>query len=279
MITLQTISEVENQLASQIAEGKTIGFVPTMGALHEGHLFLVEQAKKDCDLVVVSIFVNPTQFNNPEDLRLYPRQEEQDLALLQEKGADYVFLPTKEVVYPASYTCPKVDLGFLGETMEGAFRPGHFDGVISVVSRLFDIIHPTKAYFGRKDFQQVAVIKEMARQLKLSTEIIEVAIKRSSSGLALSSRNLRLNDLQKEEAIIIYKTLNKGKEWAKRYSPKQTLEKMLNYFSDGVLELEYLTIVHPETLRSLNQYWVEGATACIVAYSGEVRLLDNMELV
>lgn len=279
MITLHTLLEVDNQLTSQIANGKTIGFVPTMGALHEGHLFLVEQAKKACDLVVVSIFVNPTQFNNPEDLRLYPRQEDKDLDLLESKGADYVFLPTTEVIYPADYKSPKVELGFLGETMEGAFRPGHFEGVISVVSRLFEIIHPTKAYFGRKDFQQVAVIKEMTKQLKLSTEIIEVDIKRSSSGLALSSRNLRLSDQQMEDALIIYKTLNKGKEWAKRYSPRQTLDKMLNYFSDGVLELEYLDIVNPITLRPLNQYWVDGATACIVAYSGEVRLLDNMELV
>lgn len=279
MVDLRTVEEVDAKLLPLKKNQKTIGFVPTMGALHEGHLTLLRQAKQECDLVVVSVFINPTQFNNAEDLRAYPRQESKDLALLLENGCDFAFIPTAEVIYPKGYIPQKVDLGFIGTTMEGEHRPGHFDGVVNVVSRLFDIVQPDRAYFGNKDFQQVAVIKKMQKQLKKAVEIRTVDTKRESSGLALSSRNIRLSEAEKEKALIIYKTLNKGKEWAEQYAPFIVLQKMIDYFNESELELEYITIVHPETLQPLNQYWEPNATACVAAYCKDVRLIDNMVLV
>lgn len=269
---------VQNAISKKKTENQTVGFVPTMGALHEGHLSLVRAAREECDVVIVSIFVNPTQFNNAEDLELYPRQEEDDLKLLEEVGCDFVFLPTTNEIYPEDYKTINLDLGVLETTMEGSFRPGHFQGVVNVVSRLFDIVTPDFAYFGRKDFQQVAVIKEMTRQLKFPVKIVEVDTIRNESGLALSSRNARLSEQEKEQAVIISEVLNKGKEWAEEFPPLVTLEKMKELFNKGSLELEYLQIVNPDSLQDLVQYWVPGSTACISAYCGEVRLIDNMEL-
>ncbi|HLW29360.1 MAG TPA: pantoate--beta-alanine ligase [Brumimicrobium sp.] len=277
--SLRSIDELDAHLVPLRKAGAKIGFVPTMGALHDGHIALVKAAKQDCDAVIVSIFVNPTQFNNADDLKHYPRQEDEDLALLLKNNCDFVYLPTAEEIYPADYKAVKVDLETIENTMEGKHRPGHFDGVVNVVSRLFDIVQPNKAYFGRKDFQQVAVVKEMNRQLKLPVEIVTVETKRTSSGLALSSRNLRLSEQSLEKAVIISQVLNKGKSWANSYSPSVTRDKMIAYFKDSSLELEYLQIVHPDTLNDLNQYWVPGATACIATYCDDVRLIDNMELI
>lgn len=279
LIVVRESNELKSQVSVLKKEGKTIGFVPTMGALHEGHLKLVEIAKSECDVVIVSIFVNPTQFNNSEDLNKYPRQEEEDLLLLEEKKVEIVFLPSVSEVYPEDYQELKIDLGFIGSTMEGEFRPGHFDGVVNVVSRLFNLTQPDKAYFGRKDFQQVAVIREMVKQTKSSVKIIAVEISRTPEGLARSSRNLRLTEQQLNDSLIIYETLIEGKKQSKFHSPFETKKLMENYFSKGMLEIEYLKIVDPLTLRELVQYWTPGATACIVAYSGDVRLIDNMEFV
>jgi len=276
---LRSIDEIEAHLRPLRKLGAKIGFIPTMGALHEGHIALVKAAKQDCDAVIVSIFVNPTQFNNSEDLKLYPRREDEDLALLTKNDCDFVYLPTVEEIYPEDYKEVKIDLETIENTMEGEHRPGHFNGVVNVVSRLFNIVQPHKAYFGRKDFQQVAVVKEMNRQLKLPVEIVAVETKRSPSGLAMSSRNFRLSEQDLESAVVISQVLNKGKSWANSYSPAVTREKMMDYFNHSNLKLEYLQIVHPDTLNDLNQYWVSGATACIAAYCGEVRLIDNMELI
>ena len=279
MVNLRSINELEKNLKPLREKGIKIGFVPTMGALHDGHISLVNKAKQECDVVIVSIFVNPTQFNNSNDLKLYPRREEEDLALLTKNDCDFVFLPIAEEIYPDDYKEVKVDLETIENTMEGEHRPGHFNGVVNVVSRLFDIVQPTKAYFGRKDFQQVAVVKEMNRQLKLPVEIVTVETKRDPSGLAMSSRNFRLSEQELEKAVIISQVLNKGKSWSNTYSPAVTRQKMIEYFENSSLELEYLQIVNPDTLQDLNQYWVSGATACIAAFCGEVRLIDNMELI
>lgn len=276
---LRNIEDLEKHLQLARKDRRKIGFVPTMGALHQGHIKLVQKAKKECDLIIVSIFVNPTQFNNPKDLELYPRKEKADLALLKENSCDFVFIPSVEEIYPKDYQNIEIELGSLEDVMEGKHRLGHFSGVVNVVSRLFSLIQPDIAYFGRKDFQQVAVIKEMNRQLHFPIKIISIDIKRETSGLAMSSRNLRLSEQDKEKAVLIYKTLNMGREWVKTYSPIVTRNKMEDYFKRGVLKLEYLEIVHPETLHGLSQNWVPGATACIAAYCGEVRLIDNMELI
>lgn len=279
MVNLYSIDALKENLEPLRNKGLKIGFVPTMGALHDGHISLVKAAKEECDVVIVSIFVNPTQFNNTEDLKLYPRQEDKDLELLTQNDCDFVYLPTAEEIYPSDYEEVKIDLDTIENTMEGEHRPGHFNGVVNVVSRLFKIVQPTKAYFGRKDFQQVAVVKEMNRQLKLPVEIVTVETKRDPSGLAMSSRNLRLSEQELEKAVVISQVLNKGKSWANSYSPAVTRQKMIEYFEQTSLKLEYLQIVHPDTLNDLNQYWVSGATACIAAYCGDVRLIDNMELI
>lgn len=279
MKIITTISALQEKLTAQRKLNKVVGFVPTMGALHEGHIHLLAQAQQECDVVVVSIFVNPTQFNNIEDLKHYPRKEEEDLKLLEEKNCDFVFLPSEEEIYPPNLPKITIELGVLGLVMEGAFRPGHFDGVVNVVARLFTIINPNFAYFGRKDFQQVAVVKEMVRQLHLPVKIHTIEVVRESSGLALSSRNQRLSEQEKENAVILSSTLKKGVEWAKYFSPQEVKEKMIAYLVDTSLQLEYLEIVHPDTLKTIQKDWVGGATACVSVYCGIVRLIDNMELI
>lgn len=276
--SFHTYFEVRNGLQSLYEQNKIIGFVPTMGALHEGHLSLVREAQKECDYVIVSIFVNPTQFNNTQDLALYPRQETKDIALLESIGTDFVFIPTVEVIYPPNYQAPSIDLIGLDTVMEGEFRPGHFQGVVNVVSRLFDIVQPTIAYFGRKDFQQVSIIKHITKTLNQSVTIREVDTIRNQDGLALSSRNARLSEQELKDAVIISKVLKQGIQWARKFTPQEVLEYMVSEFNKSKLKLEYIQIVHPETLKEIT-HWVPGATACIASYCGDVRLIDNMELI
>jgi len=277
--SFRTIESLQSALTSLKNQGKKIGFVPTMGALHGGHIKLVEYAHKECDVVVVSIFVNPTQFNNAGDLEKYPKREKEDLQMLEEAKCDFVIIPKVDDVYPEEYQKNTIELGIIDKVMEGEFRPGHFQGVVNVVSRFFEIIQPDKAYFGNKDFQQVAVIKLMVKQLNLPVEVVGVPTKRLPNGLAMSSRNYRLSESEVQESSIIYKTLIKGREWASKFSPAVTRQKMIDYFQQGNLKLEYLQIVHPESMEDLNQYWVPGAIAGIAAFSGDVRLIDNMELI
>jgi pantoate--beta-alanine ligase len=276
---LNTVEELNQALNSFRKEGKRIGFVPTMGALHQGHMDLVSHASTECDVVVVSVFVNPTQFNNQSDLNLYPRTPEEDSELLKKFGCDFAFFPSVSEIYPEKLISPQVDLGDLDKVMEGKFRPGHFNGVVQVVYRLFDIVQPEKAFFGLKDFQQVAVIKRMVEVLKLPVQIVACETLRTEKGLAMSSRNKRLSEIQQEEALIIYKTLTEAKNDAPLFSPAETLVKAIANFESGSLKLEYMNIVHPQTLTDLTTEWVPGATMCIACFCGEVRLIDNLTLV
>lgn len=257
---------------------KTVGFVATMGALHEGHLSLVNKADEENDIVIVSIFVNPTQFNNDNDLDKYPRTIEADSELLEKTGCNVIFYPAVNEVYAPDFIPRKVDLGTLENALEGEHRPGHFDGVIQVVQRLFDLVRPTKAYFGRKDFQQAAVIKTMVKALDYDLTVRVIETVREESGLAMSSRNMLLSVKQKEKAVLISSTLTKMEEWAKTMTPKQCVEKGKLAFKDSSLELEYLEVIHPLTFEFIDE-WVPGATACAVAFCGNVRLIDNMELI
>ncbi len=275
------ISALQEDIAYLKSEGKTIGFVPTMGALHYGHISLVSSAISQCDITVVSIFVNPTQFNNVDDLSNYPRKLEADINLLSEIDCDIVFAPEVVEMYPEKSMAVDLDLdlGILAKVMEGKFRPGHFRGVVNIVSRLFECVKPDKAFFGLKDFQQVSVIRYMTNYFHLPVEIIACPTLRELSGLAMSSRNTRLSLSQKEDALIIYKSLILAKELATTNSPNSVKNKIRDFFQKGNLVLEYFEIVNPVTLESLEGDWVSGATACIVAYCGEVRLIDNMELI
>lgn len=275
---MESAARIREIIAAEREAGKTIGFVPTMGALHEGHMALVERAKKQSDIVVASVFVNPTQFNNPNDLALYPRMPEKDAALLEAHGCDIAFFPSVEEMYPEGAVAPVVPLGSLATVMEGEFRPGHFDGVVQIVSRFFEIVEPDKAFFGLKDFQQVAVIKEMVRQLGFGVEIIPCPTLREPSGLAMSSRNMRLSAAQKEEALHIFRTLSRAAEEAKTQTPAEVQASAIAYFNTSSMRLEYFSIVDPDTLQGLTDQWVPGATACIAAFCGEVRLIDNMTL-
>jgi pantoate--beta-alanine ligase len=274
-----TISSIQKQISVLKSEGKTIGFIPTMGALHYGHISLVKSATSQCDITVVSIFVNPTQFNNSNDLLNYPRTLEADVELLSEIDCDIVFAPNVAEMYPENSFPIQLELGNLANVMEGKYRPGHFDGVVTVVNRLFEIVKPDKAFFGLKDFQQVSVIRFMTKSLQLPVEIIACPTLREQSGLAMSSRNMRLSETDKKDSLIIYEALKLAKELAKNSSPDGVKNKTIEFFNKGKLKLEYFEIVNPNTLESLEKEWVSSATACVVAYCGEVRLIDNMKLV
>ncbi|MDR0825543.1 MAG: pantoate--beta-alanine ligase [Prevotella sp.] len=277
MEILKTVKEVQDKIASLRSQGKSIGFVPTMGTLHEGHLSLVKQCIVDNDVCVVSIFVNPTQFNNKEDLIKYPRNLERDGKFLETVGVDVIFAPTEEEIYPEPDT-RQFDFGQIDKVMEGVYRPGHFNGVAQVVSRLFDIVKPDKAYFGEKDFQQLAIIRVMVKQLNLPVQIVPMPIVREQSGLALSSRNERLTPPQKELAVNISKTLFESREWAQSLSVRDTIKKVIDTINsfDG-LEVEYYEIADGYTLQSVEDWNESGyIVGCVVVYCGEVRLIDNI---
>ena len=258
--------------------GRTVGFVPTMGALHAGHGSLITEAKKANELVVASIFVNPTQFNNASDLDKYPRSIDADCKILSALGCDAVLIPSVGEIYTDDFVLPQIDLGFLDQVMEGEYRPGHFQGVVQVVYRLFEIVTPTKAYFGLKDFQQVAVIRFMTIFFKLPIQIVAIPTLRETSGLAMSSRNLRLSVSEREEAQKISETLYFAKQYAKNHTPEETKNATINFFNQSNLKLEYFEIVDPTNLIPLVESWVPNAVACIVAFCGEVRLIDNLQL-
>lgn len=280
-IQVQVFTKVDalrSYLKSARQEGKSVGFAPTMGALHSGHGSLVSRAKAENDIAVVSIFVNPTQFNNSEDLAKYPRSVEKDSALLATLGCDAVFIPSVDEIYTPDFVLPEISLGFLDEVMEGKHRPGHFKGVIQVVYRLFQIVEPDRAYFGLKDFQQIAVIRYMVDHFRLPVQIVSCPTLREPDGLAMSSRNQRLNDEQRQTAVHISQTLFHAKKWAETYTPAETKQMAVAFFDESPMQLEYLEIVDPVTLKELDESWVPGAVACIVAYAGDVRLIDNLQL-
>ncbi|MBR6116124.1 MAG: pantoate--beta-alanine ligase [Paludibacteraceae bacterium] len=264
-------------------EGKTIGLVPTMGALHEGHASLVRRAVADCDVCVVSVFVNPTQFNNKEDLLRYPRNIERDAEYLRSLGAHFVFAPTPEEMYSAEEmeTTFQFDFAGLDQVMEGKMRPGHFNGVVQVVSRLFYLVRPQRAYFGEKDFQQLAIIHHMVeRSLMAGTfgdlKIIDCPIVREASGLAMSSRNERLSAEEKETALAISRTLFASLEWAKSASVQEVQQRVVDQINAVPgLEVEYYEIVDQTTLLPTDTF--RHAIGCVTVYCGPVRLIDNIK--
>lgn len=277
METITNSEELRRALGSRDRSG--IGFVPTMGALHAGHRSLVERARRECATVVVSVFVNPTQFNDKTDLKNYPRTPEADLRLLEEVGADYVFMPSVEEVYPEPDT-RTFDFGMIDKVMEGATRPGHFNGVAQVVSRLFDLVKPAKAYFGEKDFQQIAVIREMVRQLRIPVEIIPCPIVRGEDGLALSSRNTLLDTDHRTEAPYIYKVLKAAVEKSHQTTPDQLAAWVTAQVeSNPLLKVIYFQVVDAATMQQVRT-WEESPAiqGCIAVQAGDIRLIDNIKL-
>lgn len=261
-------------------DGKSIGLVPTMGALHKGHLSLVKNSISNNDITVVSIFVNPTQFNNPNDLASYPRTVEKDLELLQTVGCDVVFAPEADDIYSKSETDSRFEFDFEGldKVMEGKFRPGHFNGVVQIVSKLFDLVRPDRAYFGEKDFQQLAIIRLMTRRYNLPIEIVPCPIVREDSGLALSSRNSLLKDNEKQVASHIYAVLNESRQFV----PQTEVEELKQCVIAAIeqkpeLKVEYFDIVDGHTLKSIGK-WDECdyVVGCITVFCGNVRLIDNI---
>ena len=259
-----------------------VGFVPTMGALHEGHMSLVKMARMENGTVVASVFVNPTQFNDKNDLRRYPRTPEADLAILERAGADVVFMPSVDEVYPEPDT-RVFDFGELDKVMEGATRPGHFNGVAQVVSRLFELVCPARAYFGEKDFQQVAVVREMVRQLGMLVEIVAAPIVREADGLAMSSRNMLLDAPHREAAPLIYRALCNGVEQTGKMTPTEVerfVTETIN--SDKRLEVIYFNLVNRRTLQMAGS-WEDGAQdgiqGCVAVKAGDIRLIDNTRFV
>ena len=277
METITNSEELRRALGSRNRSG--IGFVPTMGALHAGHRSLVERARRECATVVVSVFVNPTQFNDKTDLKNYPRTPEADLRLLEEVGADYVFMPSVEEVYPEPDT-RTFDFGMIDKVMEGATRPGHFSGVAQVVSRLFDLVKPAKAYFGEKDFQQIAVIREMVRQLRIPVEIIPCPIVRGEDGLALSSRNTLLDTDHRTAAPYIYKVLKAAVEKSHQTTPDQLAAWVTAQVeSNPLLKVIYFQVVDAATMQQVRT-WEESPAiqGCIAVQAGDIRLIDNIKL-
>ena len=278
MKLVHTIQELRTELDIQRQAGKKIGLVPTMGALHEGHASLVRRAVAENEVVVVSDFVNPTQFNDKNDLLKYPRTLEADCELLEKEGAAYVFAPSVEEMYPEPDT-RQFSYVPLDTVMEGKYRPGHFNGVCQIVSKLFMMVEPDKAYFGEKDFQQLAIIREMVKQMNFPLEIVGCPIVRESDGLALSSRNARLSEEQRKQALGISQTLFKSQE----YAASHTLEETQKFVEDGIaaaegLELEYFEIVDGMTLQKIASWEdTDYVVGCITVFCGEVRLIDNIK--
>ena len=277
MKTVYTVNELKQELA--LVDMSGVGFVPTMGALHAGHRSLVEKARKECETVVVSVFVNPTQFNDKNDLKHYPRTPEADEALLEAAGADIVFMPSVEEIYPEPDT-RIFDFGQIDKVMEGATRPGHFNGVAQVVSRLFDMVNPAKAYFGEKDFQQIAVIKAMVKQLGLTVEIIECPIIRDKDGLALSSRNTLLTKEHRAAAPHIYATIKQCAEKMQAMTPAELSAWVTaEVESNPLLKVIYFQAVDALSMQQVSA-WSESerVQGCIAVQAGDIRLIDNVRI-
>jgi len=278
MKVIHTISSLKQQLDDERNAEKSIGLVPTMGALHAGHIALVNRCVAENDVCVVSIFVNPTQFNDKNDLLKYPRTFEADCQLLKAAGCSIVFAPEITEIYPEPDT-RIFNFGHLEQVMEGAFRPGHFNGVAQIVSKLFDVVQPDKAYFGEKDFQQLAIIREMTKQLQLNTIIVPCPIVREKDGLAMSSRNARLNAFERESASKISETLFKSRSFAGKISVMELKQRVIEAINKvPVLRTEYFEIVDGNTLQPVST-WKDSdyIVGCIAVFCGEVRLIDNIK--
>lgn len=281
MKVLNSRQELSHYIESVKKNNQTIGFAPTMGALHQGHLSLYQAAKKANDIVISSIFVNPTQFNNPEDLEKYPRTIEADLKALEEsQTVDAVYLPEVKDLYPDGLKSQSYDFDGLENEMEGKFRPGHFDGVGTVVEELFNQVKPDNAYFGEKDFQQLAIIKKMVEKKQIPVNIIGAPILREQNGLAMSSRNERLTPEQRQDAKIIYKTLRKVNDWFRVISIPEIHERVNAIFENSKdFKLEYFTIANEKDLKETDFFYKDQSyRAFIAVFAGSVRLIDNIHL-
>ncbi len=279
MKIIRTVEELKSVVGALKAEGKSVGLVPTMGALHDGHVSLMEKARGDNDVVVVSVFVNPTQFNNADDLRTYPRTEEADCARMRDAGVDIAFIPSVEEIYPEPDN-RVFDLGKVAEVMEGAMRPGHFNGVAQIVSKLFRMVEPTRAYFGEKDFQQIAVIRRMVEiEGFKNLEIVDCPIKREADGLALSSRNVRLTPHQREIAPNIHRIMVESLDKARDCSVEEVKRSVIDAVNAyPEMDVEYYEIVNAADMQPITD-WSQASQAvgCITVYLGDVRLIDNIK--
>jgi len=280
MKQFSTIKTTTHYIDQKKADGKSIGFVPTMGALHDGHLELMRRAKKENDLLVVSVFVNPKQFDNPEDLKKYPRDLHKDIRLLELVGCDVLFAPGVAEMYPKQEDI-QYDFGHLETVMEGASRKGHFNGVAIVVRKLFDIVHPDRAYFGEKDFQQLAIIQALVTQTKQPVSIIPCLIVRESDGLAMSSRNERLTAGEREIAPFIHETLRKAKDKMQELNPHALKKWVVNEFDKKeAFRLDYFEIADDTYLQPVDSWKQDkGTMGFIAVFLGKVRLIDNIRFI
>jgi pantoate--beta-alanine ligase len=281
MLLFKNVYDLQKYLTALKAKGNQVGFVPTMGALHRGHISLINRSKAENGVTVASIFVNPTQFNDLKDLEKYPRTPERDMEMLIESGCDILFMPSPNEVYPNG-TAPfqKFNFGKLDRVLEGTFRPGHFDGMAQVVHRLLEIVKPNKLYMGQKDFQQISIVASMLQQTKLKTELVMCAIMREEDGLAMSSRNVRLAPEDRAAAPLIHKTLKEAAEMVSEFSPSEiqrmTVQKLR---AESRFRLEYFEIVDGRTLLPIQLFEdTDFAVALTALWVGEVRLIDNMIL-
>lgn len=279
MLVFAKITSVKQKISS-LKKGTSVGFVPTMGALHKGHLSLIKKAKNENDLVVVSIFVNPTQFDKKEDLVNYPKTMENDLILLKSAGCDLVFMPSASEIYKDNIQSEVFDFDGLEHQMEGKHRAGHFDGVGTIVKRLFEIVTPTKSYFGEKDFQQLQIIKKMVEKNNLPLEIIGCDIYREDDGLAMSSRNVRLTKEHRQSAPFIYKTLKEAKNKFGIKNAIEVVQWVENEFKkQPLLELEYFEIANEATLETISiKQPKQKYRGFIAVFAGKIRLIDNISL-
>lgn len=264
-----------------IKSDKIIGLVPTMGALHEGHLDLVRKAKAESDIVVVSIFVNPTQFNNQEDFDNYPNTLESDLDKLSNENVEYVFVPNTKSIYPEKPVL-SVNFGELERVLEGAFRPGHFNGVGIVVSKLFNIIRPHKAFFGQKDLQQTGIIKQLVKDLSMEVELVIVPTRREGDGLAMSSRNVRLSHEERHQGLILINSLEKAKQELLAGKPWFEVHNQIkcDFEETPLASLEYFELIHPESFTIYSEFDAnQKSSICVAAYLGKIRLIDNLPII
>jgi pantoate--beta-alanine ligase len=279
MILFKKAAELSEYLAVQRKKGLKTGFVPTMGALHNGHISLINACKAQNNLTVCSIFVNPTQFNNPDDFKKYPKTIEADIYLLEKEGCDIVFLPSTDEIYPPSSSISHYELGFLETVLEGKYRSGHFQGVCQVVNRLLQIVMPDQLFLGQKDYQQCMVIKKLIELTNTPTELIICATQREESGLAMSSRNMRLSDNEKNNAINIYNTLHLIQKEIQPGNLHQLKQKATEYLTSKGFTVDYVEIANTATLQLMDNW--NGSTPLIAlaaAFLNDVRLIDNIIL-
>lgn len=279
MEVIKQVHTIRERVQALRCSGKTIGFVPTMGALHQGHLQLLNASAQENDVTICSVFVNPTQFNNPDDYKLYPRTLDEDTALLQKVGCDILFAPSPEEVYPKQHTLLQFSFGPLEAVMEGAHRPGHFNGVATIVSKLFHLVQPHRAYFGQKDLQQVAIVRQLVQSLAFDVQLVCFPTVREEDGLAMSSRNMRLDAAQRQTAPHLHIALKRAEAQLRQQQPVAAIKaEVAAYLSRvGGVELEYFEVADPATLQPVpDVHGVREVALCLAAVVGPVRLIDNI---